>query len=328
MRVLVTGAAGFIGSSVADRLLYEGHQVTAIDNFDPYYDPAQKRRNVARAERRPDYRLIECDVRNEAELVQVFEGASPQAVIHLAARAGVRTSVQDPKSYVEVNELGGLHVLDQCTQRGKLPLVFASTSSVYGSTDRIPFSEEDAATAPLSPYAASKRSAELMAHAFGHIHGQPAALMRFFTVYGPRGRPDMAFAKFTRAILAQEPILLHGETTERDFTYIDDIVDGVMGALDWICNHPVVDTFNLGRSEPTRVTRLIELLGQALGREPRVQLGTLQPGESPRTAADVSKAARAFGYQPRVGLEEGVSKWLDWLRTEEAPDDLRAALGG
>lgn len=326
MRVLITGAAGFIGSHVADRLLRDGNSVTGVDNFDPYYDPDQKRRNILTARGHAAYRFVECDIRHVEALGRVFDVAKPEAVVHLAARAGVRTSVEEPQTYVEVNELGGVYVLEQCRRRGLLPVVLASTSAVYGSSARFPFSEEDAAIEPLSPYAASKRSAELMAHALHHIHGQPIAIARFFTVYGPRGRPDMAFAKFTRALLAGETIELHGPETERDFTYVDDIVEGVVRALGWVMRERGFDTFNLGRSEPVRVSRLVDLLASALGVTAHVRLGTLKPGESPRTAADVTKAGRVFGYAPRVSLEQGVSYWLDWLETSEAPADFRSAL--
>lgn len=324
MRALVTGGAGFIGSKVADRLLAEGYEVTAFDNFDPYYDPAQKRRNVAAALRHARYQLVEGDVRDAPALGRAFDAAQPDVVVHLAARAGVRASVEDPRSYVEVNELGGLNVLEACKERGKLPLLYASTSSVYGDSRQIPFREDDAAAAPLTPYAASKRAGELMVHAFHHVYGSPVAALRFFTVYGPRGRPDMAVASFTRALIAGKSIVLHGEQTERDFTYVDDIVDGVWGALGWLLRERGFGTFNLGRSEPTRVRRLIELLSGALGVEARVELGELQVGESRVTAADVSRAHAAFGYAPRVSLEEGVRRWVDWIRSsDEAPPELR-----
>jgi UDP-glucuronate 4-epimerase len=205
-----------------------------------------------------------------------------------------------------------------------VPVVYSSTSSVYGNTRQIPFREDDPAAQPLTPYAASKRSGELMAHAFHHVYGLPAAVLRFFTVYGPRGRPDMAFATFTRALRRGEPIHLHGEETQRDFTYVDDIVDGVLGATRWVMEARGFGTFNLGRSEPVVVRRLIELLGDALGVEPRVELTTLQVGESEVTAADVSRAADTFGYAPKVSLEEGVRRWVAWIdSSEEAPDELR-----
>ncbi|MFO0567818.1 MAG: GDP-mannose 4,6-dehydratase [Polyangiaceae bacterium] len=323
-RVLVTGGAGFIGSNVADRLLHAGHSVVVFDNFDPYYDPAQKRRNVGRALESPSYRLIEGDVRDRASLASAFESAAPDVVVHLAARAGVRASVEDPLSYLEVNELGGLFVLEESRIRGGVPIVFASTSSVYGGGSVPPFREDDPATTPLSPYAASKRSAELMVHAYHHLHRIPVAVARFFTVYGPRGRPDMAMYSFTRDILAGRPIRLHGETTERDFTYVDDIVDGVLGAMDWVKRTRGHDTFNLGRSEPVRVRRLIELLSRELGVEAKVVMGELGASEVVRTAANVEKAHSAFGYRPRVSLEEGVRRWVEWSRTSpEAPQELR-----
>jgi UDP-glucuronate 4-epimerase len=324
---LVTGGAGFIGSHVADRLLREGWRVASFDNFDPYYDPAQKRRNLGWALRQPEYRLIEGDVRDAAALSSAIDDAQPDVVVHLAARAGVRASISDPVVYVEVNELGGLNVLEACRSHGKIPVVYASTSSVYANSQAVPFREDDPAVSPLSPYAASKRSGELMAYALHDVHALPIALLRFFTVYGPRGRPDMAFWTFTDALLSGRAIRLHGEDTERDFTYIDDIVEGVLGAVRWLGEARGFDTFNLGRSEPVRVRRLIELLAGALGVEPQVVPGQLLPGESRVTFADVGKASRMLGYSPRVSLEEGVERWVEWLRySEEAPAALGATL--
>jgi UDP-glucuronate 4-epimerase len=322
---LVTGAAGFIGSHVADRLLARGHRVTGFDNFDPYYDPEQKRRNVVQAQGQAEYRLIEGDVRDRAALGAAFDAARPELVVHLAARAGVRSSVEDPLSYVEVNEIGGLNLLEECQRRGGIPLVFASTSSVYGATSSVPFREDDRADTPLSPYAASKRGAEMMVHAFRHLYELPIAVLRFFTVYGPRGRPDMAVASFTRDLVAGRSIALNGEETARDFTFVDDIVDGVMGASDWVSRTRGFDTFNLGRSEPVRVRRLIELLAAELGVTPSVRLAELGASEVPVTCADVSKAHGSCGYTPRVSLEEGVRRFVEWARnSEEAPPELRS----
>jgi UDP-glucuronate 4-epimerase len=320
MRVLVTGAAGFIGSSVADQLLELGHHVFGFDNYDPYYDPQQKRRNIVAARLCDRYQFFEGDVRSEGQLVQAFDLARPDAVVHLAARAGVRASVEDPLIYAEVNEVGGLRVLIECHRRGDIPIVYASTSSVYGKTRVLPFREDDPATTPLSPYAASKRAGELMAFSFHEIHRLPVAILRFFTVYGPRGRPDMAFFKFTTALVEGRPIRLHGEKTERDFTFVDDIVSGVVGAVSWVTTTRGFGTFNLGRSEPIVVRRVIELLGLALERTPKVELGNLEPGEAFRTAADVTLARKTFGYAPQVGIESGVARWVDWLRSSpEAP---------
>ncbi len=317
-RALVTGGAGFIASHVADRLLAEGWEVTSLDNFDPYYDPAKKRRNVAAAQGSASYRLVEADVCDGDALARVFDEATPDVVVHLAARAGVRASVADPWIYVGVNEVGGLNVLEQARRRGNVPIVFASTSSVYGASTPAPFREDAPADRPLSPYAASKRGSEMMAHAYHHLHGVPVAVARFFTVYGPRGRPDMAFWRFTEALRAGRPLRLHGEATERDFTFVGDIVDGVVGAIGWVRRTRGFDTFNLGRSEPVRVRHVIETLARAMGVTPDVELGDLEPGESAITAADVSKARAAFGYAPRVSLEEGVARWLTWWTAEEA----------
>ena len=318
MRALVTGAAGFIASHVVDRLLVDGWSVTGIDNFDPYYDPAQKRRNVARALQSDRYRLIEGDVCEVSALGEAFDAAAPEVVVHLAARAGVRASIADPGLYVRVNEQGGLAVLDACRRAGNVPLVYASTSSVYGDSARAPFREDDPAVTPLSPYAASKRAGELMAGVYNRLYGLPVAVLRFFTVYGPRGRPDMAIASFTRALRSGQAIRLHGEETQRDFTYVDDIVSGVVGAISWVRSERAFDVFNLGRSQPVRVRRLIELLAAKLGIVPEITLAELEPGESRVTAADVSKAAAAFGYAPQVSLDEGLERWVRWLASDEA----------
>jgi UDP-glucuronate 4-epimerase len=326
-KAVVTGGAGFIGSHVADRLLSEGWQVTGFDNFDPYYDAEQKRRNIRRAQQAAEYRFVEGDVRDRALLVETLDAAQPDVVVHLAARAGVRSSIADPHVYVEVNELGGLNVLDACRLLGNVPVVYASTSSVYGNSSSLPFREDDLAAAPLSPYAASKRAGELMAHAMHAVHGLPVAILRFFTVYGPRGRPDMAFWTFSEALLAGRPIRMHGEETARDFTYIDDIVEGVMGAVRWVREARGFNTFNLGRSEPVRVRRLIELLASALGVTPTIEVGQLMLGESRVTFADVTKAGKFLGYAPRISLDEGVRRWVEWLRySEEAPRTLAAAV--
>jgi UDP-glucuronate 4-epimerase len=319
MRILVTGAAGFIGSHTADRLLARGHEVVGIDNFDPYYAASQKQRNVASARRDPRYALLEGDVRRASDVRAAFERARPEAVVHLAAKAGVRASLADPEAYLEVNELGLLHVLEAC-RPGRTPLLLASTSSVYGATARVPFEESDAADLPLSPYASTKRAAELLAHSYHHLHGLAIAALRFFTVYGPRGRPDMAVASFTRALRAGRSIRLHGEETARDFTYVDDIVDGIEGALTWVREAPRYGVFNLGRTEPVRVRVLVEELARELGCTPQIELGRLEPTESPRTAANIARAAAAFGYAPRVSLREGLQRWARWyLASPESP---------
>ncbi|MEZ4370363.1 MAG: GDP-mannose 4,6-dehydratase [Polyangiaceae bacterium] len=318
--VLVTGGAGFIASTVADQLLATGASVTALDNFDPYYDPAQKRRNIRAAQVNPRYELVEADVAEADQLERVFARRRPDLVIHLAAKAGVRSSVADPHAYLRTNELGGLNVLDACVRHGNVPLCLASTSSVYGNSTQPPFDEEASAVCPLSPYAASKRASELMAYTFNYLHKLPVAVLRFFTVYGPRGRPDMAVAKFTELLLSGQTIRMHGEETERDFTFVQDIAAGVLGAGRWITENQGFGTFNLGRSEPVRVRRLIELLAAELGVEPNIELGELEPSESKVTSANTARAQAAFGYSPRISLEEGIRAWVHWYRTsDESP---------
>ncbi|MBL8898219.1 MAG: GDP-mannose 4,6-dehydratase [Planctomycetes bacterium] len=319
MRALVTGAAGFIGSHTVDRLLARGHEVVGIDNFDPYYAASQKRRNLVRALAHPRFALREGDVRRVDDVRAAFERAQPEVVVHLAAKAGVRASLADPQAYLEVNELGLLHVLEACRER-RTPLLLASTSSVYGASAHVPFEESDAADLPLSPYASTKRAAELLAHSYYHLHGLAIAALRFFTVYGPRGRPDMAVASFTRALRAGRSIRLHGEETARDFTYVDDIVDGIEGALRWVQGTPRYGVFNLGRTEPVRVRVLVEELARALGCPASIELGRLEPTESPRTAANIARAAAAFGYAPQVSLAEGLQRWVRWyFESPESP---------
>lgn len=318
--VVVTGGAGFIASTVVDRLLETGARVVAVDNFDPYYAPAQKRRNIQRALKNPNYQLVEGDVAERDTLEAVFARQRPDLVIHLAAKAGVRSSVADPHAYLRTNELGGLNVLDTCVRHGNVPLCLASTSSVYGNSSEPPFDEDASAVCPLSPYAASKRASELMAYTFNYLHKLPVAVLRFFTVYGPRGRPDMAVAKFTELLLHGNPIRMHGEETERDFTFVDDIAEGVLGAGRWVIESQGFGTFNLGRSEPVRVRRLIELLAAEFGVEAQIELGELEPSESKVTSANTRRAQEAFGYAPQVGLKHGLQRWASWYRTsDESP---------
>lgn len=324
MHALVTGGAGFIGSCLVDRLLAERWSVTALDNFDPYYDPAQKRRNVAAALRHPGYQLRDGDVRDAATVEAAFAASPPDVVIHLAARAGVRASVEDPLGYLSTNEIGALHVLEACRRRGGTPLVFASTSSIYGGGAVAPFREDDARASPRSPYAATKRASELMALTYHHLHALPVAILRFFTVYGPRGRPDMAFWLFTHALRHGQPIRLRGQETARDFTFVEDIVSGILGAIAWVQAGRGAEVFNLGRSEPHRVVDVIDQLARQLGVEPQIQLTSLDASECAVTAADIGRAQAAFRYRPETSLAAGVQAWLDWVdHSEEAPLELR-----
>ncbi|MBN2191986.1 MAG: GDP-mannose 4,6-dehydratase [Polyangiaceae bacterium] len=324
MRALVTGGAGFIGSVVADRMLHDGWEVTAFDSFDPYYDPAQKRRNVARALERPGYRLIVGDVREPAAVEAAFETASPEVVVHLAARAGIRPSVDDPLSYLTTNEIGALHVLEACRRRERTPLVLASTSSIYGGGATPPFREDDPRATPLSPYAATKRASELMALTYHHLHALPLAILRFFTVYGPRGRPDMAFWLFTHALRHGEPIRLRGRNTKRDFTFVRDIANGVLGAARWVYAERGAGVFNLGGSEPHRVIDVVEGLASRLGVDSRIELAELHASECEITAADCTRAQTTFGFQPETSLDAGIDAWMAWVDgSDEAPAALR-----
>ena len=331
--VLVTGAAGFIGSHLCERLLRHGCRVTGIDNFDPFYDPAVKRANLAAAAASPRFRLVEADICDgEAMEAVVAEGPPVDVVVHLAARAGVRPSIEEPLRYVRTNVEGTTVLLELARRRGIGRFVFASSSSVYGNAAPVPFSEDDPVARPISPYAATKRSGELLCHTYHHLFGISTVCLRFFTVFGPRQRPDLAIHKFTRLILAGQPIPLFGDgTTARDYTYIDDIVDGVVGAIEYTAGaEPVFEIANLGGSRTTTLRELVALLGRVLGVEPQVKWLPAQPGDVERTCADVGRAGRLFGYAPRTSLEDGLRGFAAWVREGEraAPEALSTPVVG
>lgn len=313
-RVLITGAAGFIGSSLTDRLLARGDFVVGIDDFNAFYDPAVKRRNVADAMKHPNWRLYEMDICDEPRVREVFEQERPDVVVHLAARAGVRPSLQDPNLYNRVNVIGSQHILDGCRLVKPSHLVFASSSSVYGGSTRVPFTEEDPVMGPISPYAATKRMNELQAHVYSHIYGLRVTLLRFFTVYGPRQRPDMAIHKFIRLIEEGKPVPMFGDgSTRRDYTYIDDIVDGLEKALDTPFRYEI---FNLGESRTTTLRDLIDMIAGCLGRPAQIDPQPLQPGDVPITYANIDKARRLLGYVPKFSMEEGVRRAVQWYRED------------
>jgi UDP-glucuronate 4-epimerase len=318
MHVGVTGAAGFIGSHVVERLLERGDSVLGIDNFDQFYSPVEKRANLARAAASPRFRLAEVDLADGATLRSALDGnAHPlDAVVHLAAKAGVRPSIADPAGYARANVLGTQELLSEARRRAIRRIVFASSSSVYGNSAAVPFSESDAAIAPLSPYAATKRAAELLCVAHQHLHGGSVLCLRFFTVYGPRQRPDLAIRKFATLMTAGKAIPLFGDgSSERDYTWIDDIVDGVMAALDRSARMPrEFEIVNLGGSRATSLRRLVQLLSDALGVRPEIEWLPLQPGDVERTWADSSKAEQLLGYRPSVPIEEGIQKFVTWFR--------------
>ena len=337
--VLVTGAAGFIGAAVTRWLLERGDSVVGVDNLNSYYNPALKRARLDRIEQIPGaverFRFVPLDVENGAALADLFAQERPSRVVHLAAQAGVRFSLENPAAYIQSNLVGFGHILEGCRHNGVEHLVYASSSSVYGGNRQMPFSEQHPVNHPVSLYAATKKANELMAHTYSHLYGLPATGLRFFTVYGPWGRPDMAPMLFARAILAGEPIRVfnHGQM-QRDFTYIDDIVQGVIRCLDKPATaDPAFDplqpnpataavahrVFNIGNAQPTELLRFIAVLEQALGREAIQDLQPMQPGDVVATAADTSALEAWVGFRPSTSIEQGVDAFARWYRDVYVP---------
>ena len=330
MRILITGAAGFIGSTLAARLLARGDEVLGYDNLNDYYDPTLKEARLARLTPQAGFGFVRASLEDRPALERAFADFRPQRVVNLAAQAGVRYSIENPYAYVEANLIGFINVLEACRHGGVEHLVYASSSSVYGANRKLPFSVQDAVDHPVSLYAATKKANELMAHTYSHLYRLPTTGLRFFTVYGPWGRPDMALFLFTRRILAGEPIEVfnHGRHT-RDFTYVDDIVEGVIRTLDRVPTaDPAFDplqpnpatssapyrVYNIGNNQPVELARYIEVLESTLGREARKILLPLQPGDVPDTCADVTELAADTGYAPSTPVEEGVRRFVDWYR--------------
>ncbi len=308
-KILVTGGAGFIGSHVARALLARGDQVCVLDNFNDFYDPALKRANAASLSAA---KIVSGDIRERAMVAGLFDDGKFDAVIHLAAMAGVRPSLEDPLHYADVNVRGSLILLEELKKRPAMRFVFASSSSVYGSNERVPFREDDDIHHPVSPYAATKRAGELLAYTYHHLYGIPTSCLRFFTVYGPGQRPEMAIAKFTRAVMAGKPIPFFGDgSTRRDYTYVDDIVDGVVRALDRCAGYEI---YNLGESATTTLSELVQLIGKAVGETPILDRQPLQPGDVLVTYADISKARASLGYAPRTAVAEGLRRYVEWVR--------------
>jgi UDP-glucuronate 4-epimerase len=331
MKVLVTGSAGFIGSHVAHKLLARGDEVIGFDNLNDYYDVGLKRARLARLEGKPGFSQIVADLADRAAVEAAFAAHKPDRVVNLAAQAGVRYAAQNPHAYVDSNVTGFLHILEGCRHHGVQHLVYASTSSVYGANTAMPFSEHASTEHPLTIYAATKKANEMMAHSYAHLYGIPATGLRFFTVYGPWGRPDMALFLFTRAILAGEPIKVfnHGHH-KRSFTYVDDIAEGVVRTLDrvpgkdpdWSGLAPDPATsgvapyrlYNIGNEQPVELLRYIEVLEQCLGRKAVMEMLPLQAGDVPDTEADISDLVANVGYRPVVPVEEGVANFVRWYR--------------
>jgi UDP-glucuronate 4-epimerase len=305
----VTGAAGFIGSHLCEALIARGYEVIGVDNFDPLYSRAVKERNLATLGTQPGFRLIEADIaRDDLPL----EGVG--AIVHLAAKPGVRPSLEDPAGYMEANVTGTARVLEGARKAGVRRVVFGSSSSVYGDATPAPFAEDALAAAPISPYAATKRAGELVAHAFAHLYPMRIVCLRFFTVYGPRQRPDLAIHRFTDLISRGVPVRMHGDgSSERDYTYISDAVEGILAALAWTeGSASAFEVLNIGGGARVRLDRLIALIGAALGREPRIERHPDQPGDVRLTAADLRRVERVLGYRPKVGIEEGLRNFVRW----------------
>ncbi|MEX0387217.1 NAD-dependent epimerase [Spiribacter onubensis] len=330
MKILVTGAAGFIGYHTCEQLLGRGDTVVGVDNLNDYYDPSLKEARLARLRARAGFSFQRIDLADAPAMRQLFADAGIQRVIHLAAQAGVRYSLENPQTYVDSNVTGFLNVLEGCRYNGVEHLVYASTSSVYGANTHMPFTEHEPADHPLAIYGATKRANELMAHSYAHLFGLACTGLRFFTVYGPWGRPDMALFLFTRKILAGEPIQVfnHGRH-QRDFTFVEDIVEGVIRACDhpatgnpaWDSDAPDPATsyapwriFNIGNNQPVELLHYIRVLEECLGRQAEMEMLPLQPGDVPDTWASAHDLQQAVGYQPATPVEEGVRRFVDWYR--------------
>ena len=310
-KALVTGAAGFIGSHLCQRLLNDGWAVVGVDNFDGFYDPQIKRRNIAECLNNERYRLVEADIRDRAAMDKLV-GEGFEVIAHLAARAGVRPSIAEPLEYADVNVNGTVAVLESAIKHKVGKFIFASTSSVYGNNKKVPFSEDDNVDYPISPYAATKKAGELLCHTFHHLHGLSVTCLRFFTVYGPRQRPDLAIHKFAKLIEQGKPVPVYGDgSMMRDFTYIDDIIDGTIAAIDKCRGFNI---YNLGESRPITVSTLIAELEKALGKKALKEYLPLQPGDVQRTFADITKAARDLGFQPATSIQTGLQNFVAWLR--------------
>lgn len=330
MHVLVTGAAGFIGFHVAQRLLARGDTVVGIDNFNPYYDVRLKHDRLARIQAHPRFRFLQLDLADHVGMNDLFANHKPERVVHLAAQAGVRYSLTNPQAYVESNLVGFMNILEGCRHNTVQHLVYASSSSVYGANTKMPFSVHDNVDHPVSLYAASKKANELMAHTYSHLYQLPTTGLRFFTVYGPWGRPDMALFLFTKAILDGKPIEVfnHGKM-RRDFTYIDDIVEGVIRVLDtipqpnatWSGMQPDPGTskapyriYNIGNNQPVELLEFINVLESSLGRKAEKRLLPIQPGDVPETYADVDDLMRDVGFRPATPIAVGIAHFVEWYR--------------
>jgi len=312
MNLFITGGAGFIGSHLIERLLAEQHSIVCIDNFNNYYDPKIKRKNLEGVQSNAQFKLIEGDILDESLLQRIFKDHKFDVIVHLAARAGVRPSVEQPRLYQEVNIRGTMNLLELTKERGIEKFVMASSSSVYGNNKKVPFSEDDFVDNPISPYAATKKACELIGYTYHALYNISVSCLRFFTVYGPRQRPDMAIHKFTKLIDQEKPIYIYGDgSAKRDFTYISDILDGIMGSIKY-CNG--YNVYNLGESRVVELMYLVELIEKALGKRANIIKTDPQPGDVAITYADIRKAKADLNYRPIVSIEQGIDKFIEWYR--------------
>ncbi|MCK4312786.1 MAG: GDP-mannose 4,6-dehydratase [Candidatus Cloacimonetes bacterium] len=314
MHILITGCSGFIGSHLCENLVGE-HNVFGLDNFCDFYDPGIKWNNIKTLQTNDNFFLFETDIRDDKSLESIFSENKFDLIIHLAAMAGVRPSIADPKLYTEVNINGTVNLLEQCKKHGIRNFIFASSSSVYGNNKKVPFSELDNVDNPISPYASTKKAGELICHTYHHLYKISILCLRLFTVYGPRQRPDLAIHKFARLMLNGKAIPVYGDgTTQRDYTYIDDIIDGILKAIEFVQTGYHYEIFNLGESQTISLNRMIETLEKALGIKAKKELLPLQPGDVERTYADISKSRKILGYNPQTDFEEGVAKFVEWIK--------------
>lgn len=316
---LITGAAGFIGSHLADKLLNEGNKVIVVDNFCDFYNPEIKENNVKHNLSNPNYKLYRADIRDRNELAKVFNENKIDVVIHLAAMAGVRPSIDNPIYYQEVNCVGTQNILEEMKLHNIKKLVMASSSSVYGNCKEVPFKENMIVDFAISPYAATKKANEVMTHVYHKLFDFNVIMLRFFTVFGPRQRPDLAINKFTRLMLNDEPIPMFGDgTTSRDYTYIDDIVDGIIKSCNYVENNKdVYEILNLGNSSPVSLKEMINTIAEVLNKTPNIQELPMQPGDVERTFADISKAKKLIGYNPKTSFQEGIENFVKWYKINE-----------
>ncbi len=312
--VLVTGGAGFIGSNLCDRLLNDGNNVIVIDNFDSNYDPAVKEKNVKNNLNNVNYQLIRKDIRDYNALDLIFNDTKIDVIVHLAAKAGVRASIDDPIAYEDVNIKGTQNILELAKKYGVKKLVLASSSSVYGNNKKVPFSETDNVDFAISPYAATKKSNEVMGHVYHSLYDMDIVFLRFFTVYGPRQRPDLAINKFMSLILEGKEIPVFGDgSTSRDYTYVDDIIDGVVKSIKYVANNEkVFEIFNLGESEPITLSEMISTIEETVSIKAKIKKLPMQPGDVERTYADISKAKNIIGYNPQTSFKDGIKKFFEW----------------